>query len=51
MIQNLNKHIETQGVSFGSGMGYSGLSDGLAIEFDFNTNDDMGDPTYPHVSV
>lgn len=51
MIQDLNQLIDSESVTYGEGMGYSGLSKGLAIEFDFNTNTDLDDPTYPHVSV
>lgn len=32
-------------------MGYDGLSASLAIEFDFETDSALNDPTYPHISV
>jgi hypothetical protein len=35
----------------GEGLGYNGIGDSLAIEFDFETDASLNDPTYPHISV
>ncbi len=51
MIQNLADDIDTLGVSYTDDLGYAGIAKGLAIEFDFTSNDDKNDPSYPHVSV
>lgn len=37
--------------SSGSGLGYEGIPDSLAIEFDLLANRDMGDPNGMHVAV
>ena len=32
-------------------MGYDGIDQSLVIEFDFEIDPSMNDPTYPHISV
>ena len=52
IIQNVDVNIDAETVTYGSGLGYSGLTGGsLVIEFDFETDIHLNDPTYPHVSV
>lgn len=51
VIQNIASDIDTLAVSYTDDLGYAGIASGLAIEFDFVTNQNKNDPSYPHVSV
>ena len=33
------------------GVGYQGLPSGLAVVFDYGNSTDLGNPTYPYVTV
>lgn len=52
VLQNLHSSLSgVTGLTYGGGMGYTGLTGGLAIEFDFTYDSSYNDPLYAHVSV
>eukprot|EP00347_Sterkiella_histriomuscorum_P018771 403344241 len=53
IIQNLTPNIDSlTGIYYDNGMGFDGVpGQSLVIKFDFITNYEVGNPTYPHVSV
>ncbi|CDW82801.1 UNKNOWN [Stylonychia lemnae] len=51
ILHNLGPTIDSSSVTYAEGLGYTGLNEGLVIEFDFKTNLNLNDPTYPHLSI